>query len=446
MARILFTTTPITGHVRPGLPVARELVADGHEVAWYTGRKFADAVQGVGARYVPMTAGRDYDDSRLTAEVHGEGEQPNGIVRLRKDVLSLFVEPVTDYLADLDAVFATFRPDVVVADHTFLGGLFAAEKHGVPAVAISVTPLVTSSIDTAPFGLGLRPSASAFGHLRNRVLNWVVRSVVFADSQRAAAAIRRAAGLRSLPGYFMDWGLRIATAYVQPTVPEFEYPRSDLPAPVEFVGAILPSGVDQQWTPPAWWPDLADARRHGRPVVLVTQGTIAVEHAHLLLPTVSALAGADVLVVATTGGADPDDVLAPADRPANLRLERFVPYSDLLPFVDVMVTNGGYGGVQMSLAAGVPLVVAGTTEDKAEVNARVEWAGVGVSLRTDTPSPDQIADGVRRVLGGNAYRDRARALAPAYAGLGGAARVAQIVADVAADDWHPAAAGDRVVG
>jgi UDP:flavonoid glycosyltransferase YjiC (YdhE family) len=29
-----------------------------------------------------------------------------------------------------------------------------------------------------------------------------------------------------------------------------------------------------------------------------------------------------------------------------------------------MVTNGGYGGVQAALANGVPLVVAGATEEK----------------------------------------------------------------------------------
>jgi UDP:flavonoid glycosyltransferase YjiC (YdhE family) len=32
-----------------------------------------------------------------------------------------------------------------------------------------------------------------------------------------------------------------------------------------------------------------------------------------------------------------------------------------------MVTNGGYGGVQMALSYGVPLVVAGASEDKPEV-------------------------------------------------------------------------------
>ena len=43
----------------------------------------------------------------------------------------------------------------------------------------------------------------------------------------------------------------------------------------------------------------------------------------------------------------------------------------LLPRTDVLVTNGGYGGVQQALAHGVPLVVAGRTEDKVEVAARV---------------------------------------------------------------------------
>jgi UDP:flavonoid glycosyltransferase YjiC (YdhE family) len=50
MTRILVTTVPITGHVRPALPVVRELVRSGHEVVWYTGAKFASLVTDVGAR------------------------------------------------------------------------------------------------------------------------------------------------------------------------------------------------------------------------------------------------------------------------------------------------------------------------------------------------------------------------------------------------------------
>jgi hypothetical protein len=52
----------------------------------------------------------------------------------------------------------------------------------------------------------------------------------------------------------------------------------------------------------------------------------------------------------------------------------------------VMVTNGGYGGVQMALSYGVPLVVAGASEDKPEVGARVAWSGAGLNLKTGKPS------------------------------------------------------------
>ena len=68
-----------------------------------------------------------------------------------------------------------------------------------------------------------------------------------------------------------------------------------------------------------------------------------------------------------------------------------------------MVTNGGYGGVQQALANGVPLVMAGDSEDKPEVAARVHWAGVGVNLHTSTPSSTKIAKAVARILADPTY-------------------------------------------
>ena len=127
-------------------------------------------------------------------------------------------------------------------------------------------------------------------------------------------------------------------------------------------------------------------------MVHVTQGTLDnADLGRLLGPTMEALAGDDVLVVATTGGPDPAP-LRPT-LPANVRLERFIPHDLLLPHVDVMVTNGGYGGVQQALAHGVPLVVAGDSEDKPEVAARVRWSGTGVDLRTGRPTPVQAGRG-----------------------------------------------------
>lgn len=112
-------------------------------------------------------------------------------------------------------------------------------------------------------------------------------------------------------------------------------------------------------------------------------------------------------------------------------LTEFVPFTELLPLVDVMVTNGGYGGVQMALANGVLLVVAGTAEDKMEVSARVTWSGAGVALKTDTPTPRQLRESVTAVLADARYRARAEELAVAFAGYRGAARAAEAILEVA---------------
>ena len=141
----------------------------------------------------------------------------------------------------------------------------------------------------------------------------------------------------------------------------------------------------------------------------MTQGTLDnADLGRLLLLTIDALSHDDVLVVGTTGGPDPEPFRA--GLPANARLERFIPHDVLLPRVDAMVTNGGYGGVQQALAHGVPLVVAGDSEDKPEVAARVQWSGAGINLHTGRPSEAMVSRSVRRVLARPSYRERARAL------------------------------------
>lgn len=426
MTRILFTTVPLAGHLRPGLPIARALLDAGHEVAWYTSEEYAPLVARAGAEVRLMAADLSLDQASIEAS---RGDEKPGLAALKRDILNVFIAPVPRWVEEIDAVIEDFRPDVVVADAAFLSGPLAAERRGLPSVVFNVSPLSVSSVDTAPFGTGLLPSSTALGRLRNRTLNWAIRSIVLAECQRAAEQVRARLGLPPIEGYFMDWGIVMADRWLCPSVPAFEYPRSDLPATVEFVGPFLPDGVDD-WTPPVWWDDVLDARAAGRPVVLVTQGTVATDPRNLTVPAVAGLADSDALVVATTVGFDADEVFPPAERPANVRLTPFVPFTELLPLTDLVVTNGGYGGVQLALANGVPLVVAGLTEDKKEVSARVTWSGAGIALNTDTPSAAQVRQGVDTVLGDPGYRGRAQELRAAYADYPGAARAAEAVLEV----------------
>ena len=91
----------------------------------------------------------------------------------------------------------------------------------------------------------------------------------------------------------MDLPPKVVDAYLQTTVPSFEYPRPDLPPTVRFVGPIL-APPSEGFAAPAWWDELND----NRPVVHVTQGTLDnADLGRLLLPTAQALADADLLVM-----------------------------------------------------------------------------------------------------------------------------------------------------
>jgi UDP:flavonoid glycosyltransferase YjiC (YdhE family) len=164
----------------------------------------------------------------------------------------------------------------------------------------------------------------------------------------------------------------------------------------------------------------------------VTQGTVANHNFELLIaPTLAALANEpDVLVVATTGGRPVDAI--PGAIPSNARVASYLPFEWLLPRVDVLVTNGGYGSVNQAMSFGIPLVTAGMTEDKADVNARVAWSGVGVNLATNEPTQDALRAAVRAVLDRPAYRMRASQMANEFARIDTRSEILSIISEVVA--------------
>jgi UDP:flavonoid glycosyltransferase YjiC (YdhE family) len=217
--------------------------------------------------------------------------------------------------------------------------------------------------------------------------------------------------------------VELADAYMQLSVPRFEFPRQ-IPSSVHFVGT--PPIIPGQAPLPSWAHDLDGSRK----VVLVTQGTVANHNFGLLIaPTLAALAAEPgVLVVATTGGRPVEAI--PCGIPSNARVASFLPFEWLLPRVDVLVTNGGYGSVNQAMSYGIPLVTAGMTEDKADVNARVAWSGVGLNLATNEPTQEALRAAVRTVLYRPAYRMRASQMADEFTRIDTQSEIRSIIKQV----------------
>jgi MGT family glycosyltransferase len=407
MSTYLVCSSPIHGHVMPMLEAARHLVSRGHRVIVLTGSRFARRVADIGAEFRPLAGAADFDDRDVPSYLP-DRDRYRGLAQAQYDIQTIFVKTIPAQFRAVQAIVDSEEPDAVLVDGAFGGvaPLLLSGSVRPPVLALGVTPLTQSSRDVAPAGTGMAPSSTAMGRMRNRTLGVIARRVLFRRTQKVAERMFDELGIDRLDLFVMD----ISSAFdrfLQLCPEAFEYPRSDIAPNTAFVGP-MPAGAAGATPSPAlpeWWGELSD----GRPVVHVTQGTIDNRDLdRLIRPTLTALADLDVLVVVSLGGRS-ESVLT--DVPANARIGSYLPYDELLPRTSVFVTNGGYGGVQYALSTGVPVVVAGDTEDKPEVAARVAWSGAGIDLKTGTPTPAAVRRAVTTVLQQPAYRREAERLA-----------------------------------
>lgn len=419
MSSHLLCAPPVYGHLAPLVTIGRGLVARGHDVTVLTGAKYRSLVADAGLEHVSLPVDVDFDDARLE-ELLGEASRARGIAAVREGVIAVFVRVIPGQYRALSAVLEPGRFDAVLAEATFTGiapYLARPRQDRLPVLGVATTPVTLSSVDTAPFGANLQPGRGPLGRLRNRALTAALRPGLTGPVRRAVDDRLAEVGAPPSQTDTFDFAYRCFDDLYQLSVADLEYPRREMPRSVHFVGPLRASADARDGDAlPSWWSDL-----HGeRPVVHVTQGTIDnVDLGRLIAPTLRALADQDVVVVASTGGrpvADVERALG-GPLPENARVATHLPYDRLLPLCDLVVTNGGFGGVQRALAHGIPLVVAGSTEDKPEVAARVAWAGCGRDLRTGTPRPAAIARAVREALTNRAFSARSKQIAAAIAAL-----------------------------
>lgn len=410
----MVTAMPFSGHVAPLAAIAAALVARGHEVRFYSGSAFRGAIERTGALFVPWRSAPDFDEQDLPASFPRlVGKK--GFGQLLINMEDLFIGTAPAQLEDLRREWERRPWDVLVSDEAPLAPGIVAEVLGCRWATVAVLPLHLMSTKRPPPGLGLRPGRSAITRLRDAALRGLV-PVLSGRLTRAANRARAAVSLAASPRGFETqvWSTQLILASGVPTL---DYGLSDRPAHLHWLGRIA---APAQIARPSWWAELDE-----RPVIAVTQGTQNVDPRDLLSPAVTALAGEDAMVVASTGVRGQD--LLPFPTPPNVRTAAMLPFDELFPRTRVLVTNGGWGGVLTALSHGVPLVVAGGDLDKPEVAARVAAARAGIDLRTGRPTAAAIRAAVERIADDASFRARAQEIADRLAAAGGAPRGAELL-------------------
>lgn len=395
-AKILFANFPADGHFNPLTGLALHLKSIGYDVRWYTSVTYADKIKKLDIPFFPLK--RALDISGDINEVFPERKKQKGTVgKLSFDIINAFILRAPEYYEDLKEIYQSFPFDMMIADVAFTAVPFVKELMNVPVIAVGVLPIPETSKDLPPTGLGMTPSSSFFGKTKQSLLRFIADKVLFKKPNEVLFKLLADYGITP-DGNLFDTNVRKATLLLQSGTPGFEYYRSDLSKNVRFVGPLLPYTKKKTTN---WF---NDKLLNYEKVILVTQGTIETDINKLLVPTLEAFKNSKYLVVATTGG-NGTKALRAKYHQENIIVEDFIPFGDVMPYADVYITNGGYGGVMLGIQNKLPLVVAGVHEGKNEINARVGYFRLGVNLKTEKPTPQQVYNAVLKVFNDKSFEE-----------------------------------------
>jgi UDP:flavonoid glycosyltransferase YjiC (YdhE family) len=397
--KVLFASFPADGHYNPLTGLAVHLKERGCDVRWYTSATYQQKTENLGIPFYPLKRAVDFSALVTGAEPPERARCKTAVAKLNFDIIHAFVLRGAEYYEDIKEIYAQFPFEVVIADVCFTGIPFITDKLRVPVVAVGVFPLANTSKDLPPSGLGLTPAGGFFGRLKQGVLRWLARNVLFAKSNKVLKKEFERYGISGGDEFVFDVLYSKADVVLQSGCPGFEYKRSDLSPKIKFVGPLLPFRTAAKKD--HYWYD--DRLLQYSKVVLVTQGTVETNVDKIMAPTLEAFKDSGVLVIGTTGG-NGTEALRKRFPQHNIIIEDFIPFCAVMPYVNAYVTNGGYGGVMLGIQHNLPLVVAGVHEGKNEICARIGYFKLGINLKTETPLPAQIRHAVSEVISNPVYQ------------------------------------------
>lgn len=177
---------------------------------------------------------------------------------------------------------------------------------------------------------------------------------------------------------------------------------------------------------PAWVAELPD-----RPVVYVSLGTVFNSRARgVFAEILEGLRSEPVTVILTIGHGNDPAAFGP--QPEHVHVERFIPQSQLLPFCDVVVNQGGTAILPI-LAEGLPVLVLPQGANQFHNAQACVAARVGRRLMPGEVSAEAVRREVRTLLDEPRYRDGARRIAKELAEMPGPGPAVALLERLATD-------------
>jgi MGT family glycosyltransferase len=174
-------------------------------------------------------------------------------------------------------------------------------------------------------------------------------------------------------------------------------------------------------TDPDWQlPDELAGREE--PLVYLSLGSLGSADVELMKKLVAELADAPHRFVVSKGPQASEFELA-----ANMAGEEFLPQTEILPKVDLVITHGGNNTVTESLYFGKPMVVLPIFWDQHDNAQRIEETGFGARLDTYRHSGKELTGAIDRLLADDELRTRLAATSQRLHDARGTERAADLI-------------------
>ncbi|MFI9383667.1 macrolide family glycosyltransferase [Kutzneria sp. NPDC052558] len=389
MANIAYLSLPLYGHVYPTLNFAEELVRRGHRVTYATSESHAAAVGRTGARLLAYP-----DAMSRNATFAGMGE----VTTVKATLMDLrCVEHSLLLIDELAAGLEQERPDLVVADAMLFDVATAlARRWQVPAVVTHLHFAYDGNVDWRPHRM-----ARAFPGFSDPELIELAGRVGRARAELGLgedeSGATRELGLCFLP-------------------PSFQPDREKFGPHMRFVGpAVDGASYAGDWQPPA----------DGKPVLLVSLGSMVRHDTDFTELCVAAFADLDWHIVITLGGEDDGD----REYPPNFEVLAWVPQRSVLKHAAVCLNNGGMGAIMTAVRESTPLLLAPELIDHQDTTDAAVRTGVARRIDLTGLTAAELRQAVLDVAADEDMRAAVAALRQEIIDTRGAAQAADLVED-----------------
>src|SRR5215470_9884876 len=182
--KILFANVPIDGHFNPLTDLAVYLKNQGHDVRWYAGNAFDKKLQRLSIPRFAFKEAKEINQFNIDDFYPERTRIKSGVKKLRFDMKYFFVYRAPEYFADIQRIHEEFPFEIMVCDSAFTAMQLVRRKLDVHVVCLGIFPLMQTSKDCAPYGLGLAPNHSLLGRIKQSLLRSLARQILFKESMQ----------------------------------------------------------------------------------------------------------------------------------------------------------------------------------------------------------------------------------------------------------------------